>query len=116
MDYKQNDTELNEDAIAFAGNTVAMDTEQPIEKKPINGWGIAALCVSILSWCVGFMYCVPCVLGLALSIVGTARQKKFSVNGLAYASLVLATSSLIFWGLVFILSPQTALMLLHKAP
>lgn len=111
MDYNQNENELNEEAISYDGEAV-VEAEQVTEKKPINGWGIAAFCVSILSWCVGFLYCAPCVLGLGLGIVGTAQLKKYSVNGLAYAAIFLSANSLIFWGLIFILSPDTALALM----
>ncbi len=72
------------------------------EAKGVNGLGIAGFVVGLLSLFLGFLFCLPAVTGLIISILAVMDVKKRkSCNGLAIAGLVLSGIALAGWFVFF---------------
>lgn len=73
-------------------------------EKRINGIGIAAFVISILSLWLGMFYMIASFVALGLSIAAFVMRKKYnSCNGLAIAGLVISIVSTAIWVLVWII-------------
>ena len=71
--------------------------------KRINGLGIAAFVVSLLSLWLGMYFMIASLVGLGLSIGAMVIRNKYnSCNGLAIAGLVLSIVSTVIWLIVWI--------------
>lgn len=73
---------------------------QPValpQKKPVNGLGIAAFVLGIVSLLLGFYLFVVSIVGIVLGAIGVARRKKYRLNGLAIAGLVISCVAFVFW-------------------
>ena len=72
--------------------------------KRVNGLGIAAFVVSILSLWLGVYFMIASFVGLGLSIAAFVMRKKYnSCNGLAIAGLVISIVSTAIWVIVWII-------------
>ena len=81
--------------------------------KRINGLGIAAFVVSILSLWLGVYFMIASFVALGLSIAAFAMRKKYnSCNGLAIAALVISIVSTAIWVIVWIAVGATVIALL----
>lgn len=78
-------------------------TAPPVpQKKPVNGFGIAAFVIGIITLLFGFFYIFfVAVVGIVLGSIGVARRKHYSLNGLAIAGLVLSCVALVLWAIVW---------------
>ena len=71
--------------------------------KHVNGLGIAAFVVSLLSLWLGMYFVIASLVGLGLSIGAMVLHNKYnSCNGLAIAGLVLSIISTVIWLIVWI--------------
>ena len=85
-----------------AASTAAAATAVSEEKK-VNGLGIGAFIVSLLSFGFGFIFAIVPIIALGLSIGGMVKRKKCNAcNGMAVAGLVLSIISTVIWGIVWI--------------
>ena len=73
----------------------------PPQPKPVNGFGIAALVLGIVSLILGLYICPVSIVGIVLGAVGVAFRKKYRLNGMAIAGLVLSCVALLFWGFIW---------------
>ena len=71
-------------------------------KKPVNGLGIAAFVLGIVSLFLGFYLLAAAIVGIVLGAIGVARRKKYRLNGLAIAGLVLSCVACAFWLIIWI--------------
>lgn len=67
------------------------------KNKPVNVLGIIAFIISLLSAWLGVYFCITPIIGLVLSAVAVKLRKRYSLNGLAIAALVISILSLICW-------------------
>ncbi len=80
---------------------------QPValpQKKPVNGLGIAAFVLGIVSLLLGFYLFVASIVGIVLGAIGVARRKKYRLNGLAIAGLVMSCVACAIWFFIWIFS------------
>ncbi len=77
---------------------------QPVpQPKVTNICGIIGFVFAILSLWLGAYFCLTCIVGLVLSIIGMVNLKKCnSCNGLAIAGLVISIVTLVFWGIIWL--------------
>lgn len=100
--------EINDNAVVcpYCGVQVRQLNGETAEgqEKHINGLGIAAFVVSILSLWLGLYYVVASLVALGLSIAAFVMRKKYnSCNGLAIAALVISIVSTVIWLFVWII-------------
>ena len=67
------------------------------QNKKANAFGIAGFVVSLVSLWFGVYFCIPCFVGLGLSIAGMAKAKNCRLNGLAYAGLAISIFTILIW-------------------
>lgn len=78
--------------------------QQPMQPQPKvnNVCGIVGFVFALLSIFFGNWICIPCIVGLVLSIIGMVNRKKCnSCNGLAIAGLVISIITLVFWLIIW---------------
>ena len=80
-------------------NGIPMPERYGMEPKKTNGLGIAGFAVGLIGMFGGnFLYLMPGIVALILSIIGVVQIKKCnSCNGLAIAGLVISIISFIMW-------------------
>ena len=75
----------------------------PVQNKAVNGFAIAGLVVSLMGLFGGnYLFLIPSIVGLILSIVGMVKSKSYSLYGLAIAALIVSIVTLIIWGIIWI--------------
>lgn len=84
-------------------------TITPPIKKPVNGLGIAAFVVGIVTLLLGIYIFGIAIAGIVLGSVGVARRNKYRLNGLAIAGLVISCVAFVFWLSVWIILIYTYL-------
>ncbi|MDE7300966.1 MAG: zinc-ribbon domain-containing protein [Clostridia bacterium] len=78
--------------------------QQPPQPKVNNVCGIVGFVFALLSLYFGAYICIPCIVGLVLSIIGMVHRKKCTAcNGLAIAGLVISIITLVFWLIVWMI-------------
>jgi hypothetical protein len=45
----------------------------------------------------GFLFCIPCLVGLILSSISYAKRSSHSLNGFALAGIIVGAVSFVFW-------------------
>lgn len=107
--------ELNENAVicpycgvatSKMGNNMPAPQTYGSQPKKTNGMGIAGFVVGLIGMLGGnYLFLVPGIVGLILSIIGMVQMKKCnSCNGLAIAGLVIGIVSFIFWLIIWIIA------------
>jgi uncharacterized membrane protein len=71
-----------------------------------DGLAVAGMVVGICSLVLGWLYVIPCIVGIVLSGIGLSRISKSNGTkagrGMAIAGLVCGIVGLAFWGLIFL--------------
>lgn len=81
-------------------NTKPAAPQEPA--KPINVLAIVGLVVSGIGLFGGnYLFMVPGIVGLILSIIGMVKAKKYSYGGLAIAALVVSIAALAIWAMIW---------------
>ena len=82
---------------------IMQNTFQYQPEKPVNGLAIAGLVVSIVGLFGGnYLFLIPSIVGLILSIVGMAKAKNHSLYGLAIAALIVSIIAFVIWLIIWI--------------
>lgn len=81
--------------------TVASPQTATPAKKSVNGFGIAAFAIGIITVILGIYLFIFSIAGIVLGAVGVARRKNYSSNWLAITGLVLSCVAFVFWAVVW---------------
>lgn len=81
--------------------TVAPPQSAVPQKKPVNGFGIAAFVVGIVTAVLGIYLFIFAIAGIVLGAIGVARRKNYSSNWLAITGLVLSCAAFLFWTVIW---------------
>lgn len=80
-----------------------LENPEAVEKK-VNGLGIAAFVVSLISLWMGMWFMVPSFAALGLGIPAFVIRKKYNrCNGLAIAGFIISIVSTAFWMFMWII-------------
>lgn len=104
--------EINDTAVICPNCGVATDnmplatnkaTAQP-ENKKVNGLAIAGMVCAIVGMVGGnYIFCIPSIVGLILSIVGMVKVKEYNSGyGFALAGIIIGAVSLVIWLLLWV--------------
>lgn len=89
-------------AVAPAQTAAPVQPIVPVQKKPVNGLGIAAFVLGIVSLFLGFyLFFVP-IAGVVLGAIGVAYRNKYRLNGLAIAGLAISCAAFVLWLIIWI--------------
>ena len=86
------------------------------ENKPVNILAIVGMVLGILSFWLGFLYCILPIVALILSICSFKKVKQLnSVRGFAIAGLVTSIISLCIWLFAWIMAilPNSAITIIY---
>ena len=72
-------------------------------QKPVNGLGIAAFVIGIVSLFFGFFLLILPITGIVLGTVAVVRRAYYRLNGLAIAGLVISCVACAFWLILFLI-------------
>ena len=73
------------------------------EERIVNGLGIAAFIVGMVSFGLGVFFAIASIIALGLSIGAMIKRKKCNAcNGMAVAGLIVSIISTVIWGIVWI--------------
>lgn len=92
---------LNTPAAVPPQTAAPMQPIAPAQKKPVNGFGIAALVIGIICLFAGYYIFFVAIAGIVLGAVGVAYRNKFSANGIATAGLVISCVAFGLWGVIW---------------
>lgn len=73
------------------------------QSKGANGLAIAGLVLGLVGLFGGnYIFLIPGLIGLILSIVGMVKSKQYAARGLAIAALIVSIVSFVIWLIVWI--------------
>lgn len=91
---------------------VNANVQTPAPTKKTNGFSIAGFVISLVSFYLGFFFCIVPALGLVFGIIGlNAPKETNSGHGLALAGVIISSITFAFWciyWLFIILAATTA--------
>ena len=91
---------------------VNANVQTPVPTKKTNGFSIAGFVISLVSFYLGFFFCIVPALGLVFGIIGlNAPKETNSGHGLALAGVIISSITFAFWciyWLFIILAATTA--------
>lgn len=92
----------NRSAVPAPNYSCAPVQAAPVQ-KPVNGLGIAAFVIGIVSLFFGFFLLILPIVGIVLGTVAVVRRTYYRLNGLAIAGLVISCVACAFWLILFLI-------------